>query len=572
MKRVAFVLFLGFLLSAGYLAQPPAQAQSGTAVPRVNIPYTSESEGNIPTSERAIFWFGEVGPTLSNNTDVRIIYNEDKVHITLHVIDRYIWYDTTPSEPELTEWDAATLFLNLSGNAGNQPTADAHKFVVAFHYPTDSPREPYQAVYRGNGSGWETADTPFTWEDAREGEGLNDLQDDKGWNVTYRIPYTSLGLSGPPAEGTTWGLAVIVHDRDDAPDTPIPDLLWPETLNPTAPSSWGQMVFGLPQYTPPIAEPSELITIKHGVNGAIVPDGHVGGATNCAGQNPPFWPTWGNLNYAGDPNANIQNQWNLGDWACFSKYFVTFPLDSLPADQTVITATLTMYHFGNSLPDKAQPSWIQVFTVEEDWDEATLTWNNAPRAIENIARAYVEPLPGGTNVNIPIHWDISQAVAEAYAAGEPLRLALYSADGGRHSGKYFRSSDANQPVRPTLTVQMGNADGFILTADSPLQTAEPGGSATIHLHLEGTGNFSGPVNLLVQNPDPTHLDVDPMNTTVNNLPGQVVLTLTDLHPPSFTDSVMYVVPVTATGGDIEHTITVYLLVNGSQVFLPVIQR
>ncbi len=36
---------------------------------------------------------------------------------------------------------------------------------------------------------------------------------------------------------------------------------------------------------------------------------------------------------------------------------------------------------------------------------------------------------------------MSGAAAEAYVAGQPLRLALYSPDSAFHSGKYFFSSD-----------------------------------------------------------------------------------------------------------------------------------
>jgi hypothetical protein len=49
-------------------------------------------------------------------------------------------------------------------------------------------------------------------------------------------------------------------------------------------------------------------------------------------------------------------------------------------------------------------------------------------------------------------------VADAYQKGIPLRLALYSADGAMHSGKYFFSSnmdDYTQTSRPVLTVTWG---------------------------------------------------------------------------------------------------------------------
>ena len=50
----------------------------------------------------------------------------------------------------------------------------------------------------------------------------------------------------------------------------------------------------------------------------------------------------------------------------------------------MISATLTLYQFGNSNPQGAEASRIQVLTVGEDWNEATITWNNAPLALESI--------------------------------------------------------------------------------------------------------------------------------------------------------------------------------------------
>jgi hypothetical protein len=100
---------------------------------------------------------------------------------------------------------------------------------------------------------------------------------------------------------------------------------------------------------------------------------------------------------------------------------------------------------------------VQLFTVADDWSEAALTWNNAPMARENVATTWVEVIttfpgwPGVSNL-----WDATQAVAEAYAAGKPANLALYSADTAYHSGKYLVSSDTgdwNAQGRPTLIVE-----------------------------------------------------------------------------------------------------------------------
>jgi hypothetical protein len=96
-----------------------------------------------------------------------------------------------------------------------------------------------------------------------------------------------------------------------------------------------------------------------------------------------------------------------------------------------------------------------------DWNETTIAWNNAPLALQNLGRSWVNPaappFPGWPGV--PYSWDVSGAVAEAYSHGEPLRLAMYSADWAMNSGKYFSSSDTedwNAAARPTLQVTWGD--------------------------------------------------------------------------------------------------------------------
>jgi hypothetical protein len=116
-----------------------------------------------------------------------------------------------------------------------------------------------------------------------------------------------------------------------------------------------------------------------------------------------------------------------------------------------------MYQFGNAGGDEwgeAPASMIQVIMVEDDWLENSLTWNTAPQGIENVSRSWVPWIaeyPGANGV--PRTWDVTNAVSESYSEGEPIRLALYSADSARHSGKYFWSSDYEiEESRPTLQV------------------------------------------------------------------------------------------------------------------------
>jgi hypothetical protein len=429
-----------------------ASNQSTTSNRRVNVPYLS----NVAFTP-AVFWFGSVD-TSNNYTDVRTYYYNSYIEFVVHVIDRRLWYDTSPAAADISEWDAISLYLNLDGNNGDVPGSNAYHFEIQLY-------NDYKAYYRGNGSQWNTASTQITASTEWRGMGgPNSNSDNEGWVTYFQIPFTSLGLSGPPAQGTIWGLGIVMHDRDDAAGTIKSHKYWPETIIPNSPSTWGQLRFGLPDYTPPIAVPESTITIRQGLNGVTVTDGAVGGHTTCGNDGDNKWSIWGTANFAGYEQFNIQNQWDIADWPCFSKFYITFPLNTIPPGKVILSGTLSMHLFGNSgggVWGDPPDSYIQALTIGEDWNEATVTWNNAPLAKENISGKWVEPMdqplvwPG-----VPYAWDISRAVAEAYANGTPLRLVLYSADGERHTGKYFSSSDTgdwNAVGRPTLNVVLGDA-------------------------------------------------------------------------------------------------------------------
>lgn len=456
-RRFCFPLFLVALVVLALAVSAEAADEQQTTGPlrRVNAPYIAGTEAP-PIPRRAVFWFGEVTPT-SNYADGRIAYNDRALYVTLHIFDHDLWYAASPVLDELTRWDAVTLYLDLAGNGGSRPTSSSYRFVAQLHNQQEDALN--QSAAQGNGAGWTARTIPFTSDALWRGGGLNDGSADRGWVAVFEIPFSSLGLSGRPAEGARWGLAATVHDRDDQAGSARPAQLWPEASSDLLPSSWGELRFGLPGYAQPPVTNSRVTAIRHGLDGAVVEDAHVGGHSICGRPAlPEFFPTWGSLNYAGYEQINIQNQWDAADWPCFSKYYITFPLDALPPGKLIRNATLTLYQFGNANPAEALPSFIQVLTVAEAWSEATITWNNAPLAAENQAMTTVEPVLGGYAPwpGIPREWNVSKAVADAYAARQPLRLVLYSADGAYHSGKYFHSSNADVAGRPALTVTWGD--------------------------------------------------------------------------------------------------------------------
>lgn len=442
---------------------PPALAQSypySTYLPAVsrhvasrtvNAPYFTGSPG----IQMGIFWFGKVTAT-DNYADVRVAYNSTELQLHVNVFDRQVWYNTgtgTNVLSTLTQYDAVTLYLDKGGGNPRVPSTSAYRFEVQMNENyTHLPNHTRTSV--GNGQSWQPANIPFTDQENWQGSAPNNDAGDRGWLMIFHIPFSSLGLSGAPSQGTNWGLALDLHDRDTASGPPNPVKVWP------ASTEVGQLTFGMPSYTPPrVSSTLAPVPVRHGVNGVTAEDAMVGGGYLC-GAGTDYWSTWGTANYYGEQSFNVQNQYNVADFPCFSKAYLTFPLPEVPAGKVFVSAKLTLHHWGNSDLQNAKDSYIQVFRVGEDWDPRTINWNNAPMALENFAGTWVSPYRTGQIdwPGTPYNFDVSQAVADAYAEGQPLRLAVYSADSDLHSGKYFTSSFAenwNWEGRPVIEVTFG---------------------------------------------------------------------------------------------------------------------
>lgn len=488
MKYRIYLLIVSTVCIGLLVSSTNARASALLRLRRVNVPYFS---GLVQFPQMAIFWYGRV-TTSEDYTDVRVGYNNNKLVVLPTVFDRQLWWDESPTPAELPNWDAVTLYLDIDGHPGTVLDGNAYRFDAQINAWTPD-RLPWQAAYQGNGTQWQSSSFSFDTESGFNATPNNNSDDDRGWRLVFNIPFSSLGLSGPPPQGTVWRMAIVTHDRDSAVGPPNGDKVWPENMTPLEPSTWGELYFGTPSYMPPQVSTQGTTVIRQGLNGAVVPDGEVGGGTLC-GDTTNYFTDWGNKNYAHVLTVNVQNQDNIGDWPCFSKYFVTFPLNNVPVGKKIISATLTLRQSGNAgagWNPGPQPSYIQVLTIDQDWDENTLTWNNEPLARENIAAKWVNPF-GPTDQPWPgiVHnWDVSRAVAEAYSAGEPLRLAAYSADEATHSGRYFYSSDSDQfaaDARPTLTVVWGSAGPTLHKSVRPASTTL-GKSVTYTLSIIGSG-------------------------------------------------------------------------------------
>jgi hypothetical protein len=433
-------------------------AKAASSSPQqINIPYFKTA---VPFNQTAIFWFGDITST-DTYTDVRIGYNSSELYVDLQIADRYLWYDTNTAAPNVTIGDNAAIYVNTTTDGSNLLPQHSYKFQAAVNGYKQRPN--YQQAYAGSGTAWTAAKIPFTSVYGWRAHGLNGPEA-FGWSMTYHIPLSSLGMSSPPSQGTLWKLAVEVHNQDNAANTPLPnDKWWPTSANETDPSGWGNVSFGMPTYKSPQASSTSTYTVRNGLNNQVVTDGMAGGSLDCGHTVAANrWAQWGSLTYPGATQFNIQNESDISDWDCFSKFYITFPLSSLPTGQGVMNAKITMYEYGNSgVQGQPNPSYIQIATVNQNWNPQTLSWNTAPLVQENIVSMLVNtkskpviPLPG-----LAVTWDVSLALAQAYAAGQPLQLVFYSTDDQHNSGKYFYSSTVgswNVAGRPSLQVTLGH--------------------------------------------------------------------------------------------------------------------
>jgi hypothetical protein len=467
------LLLLGLLLSfmkpllgneTGHTATSTARAASASAN-QINVPHYAGSldvpctNFAAPFNQTSIFWFGKVSSS-SDYVDVRMAYSDSYLYINLNIIDRYVWYDSHASSPNLSIGDTATLYLDTTQSGSNAPQKTSFKFLA--QVDNGQPRANYQRAYQGNGTAWAVSSAPFTTCSWWRGTKING-GDDAGWNMTYELPFTSLGTSTAPAQGNAWKLAVAVQNQDNASANPLTVTWWPQAAQGTTPASWGQLVYGLPTYQPSRSANPTTYTIRNGVNHQVVTDAMVGGGLGCYGMNQGSfrWTNWATKNWGQSHRVDVENQSDVSDWECFTKYYITIPLSSLPAGKGVLSAKIILYETGN-MGQNGQtgpnPSNIEVATVNQVWNASTIDWNNAPPVREVISlttvNLYVKaPLPGDK-----YSWDVSAAAAQAYASGQPLRLVFYSTGALRHAGKYFTSS--YQPSwdiagRPALQVTVG---------------------------------------------------------------------------------------------------------------------
>lgn len=512
--RVPLKVFSGFCLALSITAaifnqatnilpvtaaqtQPVSQA---TLSRRVNLPYFS---GSVDESQSAIFWFGQ-NETYQhlpgrNYTDVRMAYSSAGLYIRATVIDYYLWYKANAqTSDDLTQYDALAIYVDTGHDRTAAPQNDDYYFLVGLHGDTGPDTPQYRRQARGNGTGWNTG-WNGTWSDysgwqwSDRGPNDNNGNIDFGWVGGGLIPWSAFGLAGPPAEGTVWGLGVLLYDRDQSAASPVLKENWPETFEANQPATWGELHFGLPTYTPRPATGRNNVLIRAATpEDNTVEDAWMGGGGWCnSGHN-------GHTedNHGSDQALYIGSENQPTHFPCFNKSYLRFALNSLPTGKVIISATLTLHHWGGADTAAGTSSYIWLSSITDAWQEMTIHWNNAPLARENFSLTRIPPKttpltwPGD-----PYTWDATQAVAEAYAAGQPVSFALYDSTTGRDSSKYLTASETglgdgspnwNIAGRPRLDIVWGNPAATVTKKAFPT-AVEAGNLITYTLTVVGIG-------------------------------------------------------------------------------------
>ena len=591
--RVAISLCLLSLLHGSldrWSSASPARAQSPTPSRRVNVPYFSSVVGDAQWDQAAIFWFGknEQGVPSKNYADVRVAYSATALHIRVVVVDYYLWYDQNPAPADdLTQYDAVAVYLDVAHDRGATPQADDYFLLDgARPWPNDSAPQ-YHRQGQGNGSGWSTGwggswtDTEAMQWSCNPGPNDNTCGIDYGWTAIYTIPWATLGLSGPPREETLWGLGVVLYDRDDnSPGGYVAPEYWPETFAADSPATWGELHFGSAHYHPlPAAPAGSTIIRAASPTDNTVEDAWLGGGGTCGGGH----EGGSEINHGGDTSLFVGSETAPTHFPCFNKSYLRFSLDAIPPGKTIISATLRLHHWSNADPSQAQPSWVHLFTIQEPWEEMAIHWNNAPLAQENVAATWIYPItqsvpwPGN-----PYEWDATQAVAEAYAAGQPVGLAIYSSDTEQHSSKYLTSSETgnwNAEGRPTLNVVWGQPTAALNKQVWPIN-ATNGQVVTYTLSWSGAGQALTMTDTLPNGlSDPASIIAS--SGSVNYNPGtrQVVWTGTPSADQAVTVTFLATVQIdgplalhnTAVLAADDETVssdTATILIDGHRVYLP----
>jgi len=607
--------------SGAVVSEASPLAVSTTPPRRVNIPRMADP---VTEGQSAIFWFGQnqfvlptngqsyQTPTL-NYVDVRMAYTASGLYWRANVIDYYMWYvagATTSSV--LTQTDAIALYLDTGHDRAATPQPDDYYFLVGQHGDVNGVDTPqYRRQARGTGAGWDTTWHPQTdwsdysgwqWGSCNPGPNNNTCGYDFGYEAGGTIPWQTLGLSGPPADGALWGMGVLLYDQDNQPPAyPVQMESWPETFAGNNPGQWGEIHFGLPHYAPPPAIQRGVTTIRDLTPAdTTVQDAWMGGGGSCSGgQN-----GGSTINHGQEADLFVGSENQPTNFPCYNKSYLRFDLSSLPPGKVIISATLTLHQWGSAgdptaakAEDHGHDSFVWLDSVPDPWSVSTITWNTAPLIQQNLSMTRVPTWPANTSIvwpGVPFSLDATQLVADAYAAGQPASMAIYDSAIDRNTSKYLTGSAVGQGNpsstwnwdingRPRLDIAWGDPV-LQLTKQASNTAPRHGTPVTYTLGWPGAGASQWVTDTLpAELQPPASLQCSSGAAPVyNSGTGQItwsgspgagvpmtmtyVVTPTALGPLAVSNTAQL-----SVGGAVVGT-SATIIIDGSQLWLPLLQR
>jgi hypothetical protein len=580
------IIFLIILTLGSMMRQEVAYAQTGNPLRTVNIPFIN---GQIDWSQSAIFWFGknELGLPGKNYADVRVGYTLYTFEVQVSIMDYYLWYaENASSNTDLTNFDAVAIYLDTKNDRLPAPENDDYRFLIGARWWEDKANYVRQA--RGNGIGWDTSWAPnAAWDGSsgmswscNPGPNSNQCGNDFGWTAFFSIPWQSIGLSGPPSQGINWGLGVQLYDRDEPPPAGmLPTEFWPETFQENNPATWGDVHFGYVKYQSAPADNLNTTVIRaSSPNDNTVEDAWIGGGGVCGGGQ--MNQTRGN--HGSDTDLFVGTETDVSNFPCFNKSFLRFSLNNVPPGKVIVSAKMILHQWGNAEPSLAQPSWVNLFTIRDPWDEMQIDWNNAPMAQENVSATWMNPIGGSGFAGWPgvaYEWDASKPVAEAYTRGEPVSLAIYGSDTEQHSSKYLTSSeveDWDAEGRPTLVITWGDPRNASVELQSSTAIGRNGDVVNFTIKIQGTGENLHLVDLIPDGMSAPYNYPNTMQYTSNQLvwngapaAGEIVtLSYSVKITASTTSALKNVVQLKDDAGNMVGQVTMIFLVDPKRTSLP----
>ena len=168
----------------------------------------------------------------------------------------------------------------------------------------------------------------------------------------------------------------------------------------------------------------------------------------------------GGNNFGGNSEM-IVGEWDGGSPYGICRGYLMFDLSSIPAGQTITSATL---HLSCKELYSAPVTTGAHFLSDDTWDEYTITWDSPPGAFNTTATDTIT-LAVGDNA-----WDVLSDVSTEYAGDKAYSVVMkLPVEGANIDGAWLYQDEHNVPAeRPTLVVNYQAPDPVLKFQQLPL--------------------------------------------------------------------------------------------------------